>query len=90
MKEQIIEELKDQGFYSIAETLEDEKPSASEMRYLQTDVEKAYRQNTREEFPTKDYYRVIELIDLWFLHQKETERRDEKNGLYPDRWDNSN
>jgi hypothetical protein len=65
-KEQILQQLEDLGFPSLVDSIVEDNPSYGDLDYYITDVEKARRETTEEEFPQEEYQEVLSLIELYF------------------------
>jgi hypothetical protein len=77
----IIEELKDLGFYSLADSLESENPTNREYRFYAADIEKARRESTEEELSPLAYRRAQYLIDKYFELTESNQMKITKNQL---------
>ena len=71
---EIAEELRDLGFVSTADSLDEDQPGRSEYRYYAQDMEKARRDSTEEELPNDTYHKAYDLVDEWFSLIPEYER----------------
>ena len=65
-KLEITEELRDLGFYSMADSLDNDRPRHEDYRFYSADLAKARRESTEEELPETVYIRAGELLDEWF------------------------
>ena len=62
----IEEQIDALGFPSLVNFLRNDSTHPSDMKYVLDDVDRAYRQSSRQEFSKSDYNKVVKLVEQWF------------------------